>query len=56
VLGVTERFACLATGQHRGTQRHQAVSNTPADPDAALRVWLRAYAKELLDSGYRDEG
>lgn len=53
MLGVSERFACRVTGQHRGTQRHQAVSNTPADPDAALRAWLRAYAKDHPRRGFR---
>ena len=40
VLGVSERFACRVTGQHRATQRHKAASTTPEDPDAALRSWL----------------
>jgi transposase InsO family protein len=35
-------------GQHRTTQRHQ-----PADPDAALRAWLRAYAKDHPRRGFR---
>ena len=29
-------------------QRHQAVSDTPADPDAGLRAWLRAYLRGLV--------
>jgi transposase InsO family protein len=33
-------------GQHRATQRHKPTSTTPADPDAALRGWLRNYAKD----------
>ena len=44
VMGVSERFACRVTGQRRGTQRHQPVSSTPADPDAGLRAWLHEYA------------
>jgi hypothetical protein len=27
--GVSERFACRVTGQHRATQRHEAASTTP---------------------------
>jgi transposase InsO family protein len=53
VLGVSERFACRITGQHRATQRHQPVSATPDDPDAALRDWLRAYAKDHPRRGFR---
>lgn len=53
VLGVSERFACRVTGQHRATQRHAAVSATPEDPDAALRTWLRAYAKDHPRRGFR---
>ena len=40
-MGVSERFACRVTGQHRTTQRHQPADSTPADPDAELRAWLR---------------
>jgi putative transposase len=53
VLGVSERFACRVTGQHRATQRHQPAATTPADPDAALRAWLRAYAKDHPRRGFR---
>jgi putative transposase len=53
VLGVSERFACQVTGQHRATQRHQSTAMTPADPDAALRVWLRAYAKDHPRRSFR---
>jgi putative transposase len=53
VLGVSERFACRVTGQHRATQRHQPTATTPADPDAALRGWLRAYAKDHPRRGFR---
>jgi transposase-like protein len=44
LLGVSERFACRVTGQHRAMQRHEPASDTAQDPDAALRAWLRAYA------------
>ena len=45
MLGVSERFAYRVTGQHRATQRHEPAAETPEDPDAALRAWLRQYAK-----------
>jgi hypothetical protein len=53
VMGVSERFACRVTGQHRTTQRHQAQAETPADPDAGLRQWLRGYAKDHPRWGFR---
>ncbi len=45
VLGVSERLACPVTGQNRGTQRHLPAAQQPGDPDAALRAWLRVYAR-----------
>jgi putative transposase len=53
VLGVSERFACRVTGQHRATQRRESVATTPADPDATLRAWLRAYARDHPRRGFR---
>jgi transposase InsO family protein len=53
VLGVSERFACRVTGQHRATQRHEPVAATPDDPDASLRDWLRTYAKDHPRRGFR---
>lgn len=53
MLGISERFACRVTGQHRATQRHEAVSGTPEDPDAALRAWLRHYAQHHPRRGFR---
>lgn len=52
-MQVSERFACRVTGQNRGTQRHEPADQTPADPDADLRAWLRDYAKEHPRWGYR---
>ena len=52
-MGVSERFACRVTGQNRTTQRHQPAASTPADPDAALRTWLHAYAKKHPRWGFR---
>jgi hypothetical protein len=45
-MQVSERFACRVTGQHRTTQRHRRASETLADRDAALRAWLRQWAKQ----------
>jgi putative transposase len=53
VLKVSERFACRVIGQNRGTQRRPPAAQTPADPDAALRAWLRAYAKAHPRWGFR---
>ena len=53
VMGVSERFSCRVTGQHRTTQRHQPAATTPADPDAGLRAWLRDYAKKHPRWGFR---
>lgn len=52
-MKVSERFACRVTGQNRTTQRHQARAQTPADPDAELRRWLRDYAKGPSRWGFR---
>jgi len=53
VLGVSERFACRVTGQHRATQRHEPVAATPDDPDVSLRDWLGQYAKDHPRRGFR---
>jgi len=53
MLGVSERFACRVSGQHRAAQRHKPASTTPEDPDAALRAWLRDYAKDHPRGGFR---
>jgi putative transposase len=53
LLGISERFACRATGQHRATQRHEALAATPGDPDAELRTWLRRYAQDHPRRGFR---
>jgi putative transposase len=52
-LGVSERFACRVTGQNRTTQRHRPADQSPADPDASLRGWLRDYAAEHPRWGHR---
>jgi putative transposase len=52
-MGMSERFACRVSGQNRSTQRRPPAATTPADPDAALRVWLRGYAKDHPRWGFR---
>ncbi len=50
---MSERFACRVTGQNRSTQRRPPAATTPADPDAGLRAWLRAWAKDHPRRGFR---
>jgi transposase InsO family protein len=52
-MKVSERFACRAAGQNRTTQRRELAGTTQADPDAALRTWLRQYAKDHPRRGFR---
>src|SRR2546422_1194529 len=40
-------------GQNRSTQRRPPAATTPADPDAGLRAWLRAWAKDHPRRGFR---
>jgi putative transposase len=42
------------TGQNRSTQRREPAGSTPADPDKALRQWLRDWAKANLRRGFRN--
>ena len=53
-MGVSERFACRVTGQNRSTQRRPPAATTAADPDAALRTWLRGWAKNHPRRGFRN--
>ncbi|WP_430300457.1 IS3 family transposase [Rhabdothermincola salaria] len=50
-FGVSERRACKVVGQHRSTQRLEAPP--PADDDAELRGWLRAFSKQRPRWGWR---
>jgi putative transposase len=43
-LGMSERLACKAVGLSRSTHRRLPQAQTPTDPDADVRAWLRAYA------------
>jgi hypothetical protein len=54
VMNLSERFACRVVGQQRSTQRREPASTTPADPDAALREWLRDWAKNHPRRGFRN--
>lgn len=49
-LGVSERWACQVTGQHRSTQRYEPKT---AEDDAALRAALRKISEEKPRWGYR---
>jgi transposase InsO family protein len=49
-LGVSERWACRVTGEHRFTQRRAPVV---AGDDEALRAALRAFAAQRKRWGYR---
>ena len=49
-LSMSERLACKAVGLARSTYRR---AQTPADPDADLRAWLRLYATKHIGHGFR---
>jgi putative transposase len=52
-LSMSERLACKVVGLARSGYRRLPLSETPADPDAALRAWLRAYATKHPCHGFR---
>jgi len=52
-LSLSERLACTAVGLARSTYRRLPIAATPADPDADLRAWLRAYAIKEPCHGFR---
>ena len=52
-LSMSERLACKAVGLARSTYRRPPVAQTPADPDAEMRAWLRAYATKHPCHGFR---
>jgi transposase InsO family protein len=52
-LSMSERLACKAVGLARSTYRRLPLAATPADPDAHLRGWLRAYATKHPCHGFR---
>ncbi len=53
VLGVSARFACRVVGLARSTYRRLPAAQTPADPDAGMRAWLRRYAAKHPCHGFR---
>jgi len=53
VLSMSERLACKAVGLARSTYRRIPLAQTPADPDADLREWLRTYATTNPCHGFR---
>ncbi|MCV7144651.1 IS3 family transposase [Mycobacterium riyadhense] len=52
-LSMSERLACKAVGLARSTYRRLPAAQTPADPDAEMRAWLRAYATKHPCHGFR---
>lgn len=52
-MRVSERMACRLTGLSRSAYRRTLKAATVADPDAALREWLRGYANKHPRWGYR---
>jgi putative transposase len=52
-LNMSERMACRAVGLARSTYWRLPLAATPADPDADLRAWLRAYATGHPCHGFR---
>ncbi|QBJ97726.1 transposase [Rhodococcus sp. ABRD24] len=53
VKGMSERFACKVVGLHRSTFRRLPADQTPDDPDAGVRAWLREYARKNPCHGFR---
>jgi putative transposase len=53
VMGMSERLAYKVVGLPRSTYRRLPVAETPADPDAALRDWLRQYSLKHPCHGFR---
>ena len=50
---MSERLACKAVGLARSTYRRLPLSQTPTDPDAEMRAWLRGYATKHPCHGFR---
>ena len=46
-------MACRLVGLSRSAYRRPLKGDTVADPDRALRQWLRAWAKDHPRYGYR---
>ncbi|MCZ0732572.1 IS3 family transposase [Mycolicibacterium iranicum] len=52
-LSMSERLACKAVGLARSTYRRLPLAQTPTDPDADMRAWLRDYAIKHPCHGFR---
>jgi hypothetical protein len=52
-LSMSERLACKAVGLARSTYRRLPLAQTPDDPDAEMRAWLRSYATKHPCHGFR---
>ena len=53
-MGISKRLApCKAVGLARSTYSRIPIAQTPADPDAELRTWLRTYASKHPLHGFR---
>jgi putative transposase len=52
-LSMSERLACKAVVLARSTYRRLPVAQTPVDPDADMRAWLRSYATRHPCHGFR---
>ena len=52
-MRLSQRLACRAVGLNRSTYQRRPNAQTPADPDADLRAWLRRYALEHPLHGFR---
>ncbi|MGW4094920.1 IS3 family transposase [Nocardia sp. NPDC004750] len=53
IKGMSQRFACKVVGVHRSTFRRLPLDQTPGDPDASVRAWLRGYARKNPCYGFR---
>src|SRR5215470_1541771 len=51
-LSMSERLACTAVGLARSNRR-LPQAQTPTDPDAEMRAWLRSYATKHPCHGFR---
>jgi transposase InsO family protein len=50
---MSQRLACRAVGLNRSTYQRRPIAQTPADPDAELRAWLRRYSRKHPLHGFR---
>ena len=53
VLDISERLACRLVGLARSSFSLPRNGDSIADPDQALRAWLRAYTRKDTRWGYR---